>query len=675
MDHKSSSSDIQKSRFPWRVFAALLLALLAQFLLETSPLNPIRFPRLGILFYVPAILLTFRAWQKRELNLSSLPDMILRIDKMEVNWWSALIALAMLLVSFFIFKDNLFTVLNLCVWCAGLCLLVWSFWERTSKSSVNWAKPRSWIDYSPSRIKLSRWTIITLLTFALVIFFRTYRLTEVPHEPIADHAEKLLDVYDVLNGNLSIFFPRNTGREAFQMYLTALVAIVFGTGVSFLSLKIGTMLAGLVTVIFIYLLGKELGGPRAGWLALLLSGIAYWGNVISRIGLRYALYSLFASVTLFFLIRGLRRSSRNDIIIAGLLLGLGLHGYTAFRIMPVVVLAAFGLYWLHPQSRGLRVQSAFWFSLVVLMALMVFLPLLRYMLENPDIVLLRSVTRLTGAEKAITDPVWKILLVNTGRALAMPFWNNGKVWAHSIMYRPALDMVSAALLLPGVTLVLARYSRQRDWRDIFLILAIPLLMLPSIMSIAFPDENPALNRTSAAFIPIIIVIALCLDAIISSIEHAWQDHKGTVAAWGLAALLIAFSSWQNFDLVFHQYDQKYRANEWNSTEVGNLVRRFLDNGNTMQQVFVLAFPNWVDSRIVAMTAGHPEVNPYLASENLKDTANFTQPLMFLLHQDDTIDLEILQSLYPQGILNRYTSDNAPRHDFWAYFVPASSSIP
>jgi hypothetical protein len=459
------------------------------------------------------------------------------------------------------------------------------------------------------------------------------------------------------------------------MYLTAAVALVFGTGVSFLSLKVGTVLAGLVTVFFIYLLGKEMGGQRAGLLALILAGIAYWGNVISRIGLRYALYALFASVTMFFLIRGLRRSSRNDIIIAGLLLGLGLHGYTAFRIMPIVVFIAFGLYWLHPQSRGMRIQSAFWFGLVILMALMVFLPLLRYMLENPELVLLRSVTRLTGAEQAITDPVWKILLVNTGRALAMPFWNNGNVWAHSIMYRPALDMVSAALLLPGVTLVLVRYFRQRDWRDIFLILAIPLLMLPSIMSIAFPDENPALNRTSAAFIPIIIVIALCLDGIMSSIEHAWQDHKGAVAAWGLATLLIAFSIWQNFDLVFRQYDRQYRVNEWNSTEVGNLVRKFLDNGNKIQQVFVLAFPNWVDSRIVAITAGHPEVNPYLASENIKDTANFTQPLMFLMHQDDTIDLEILQSLYPQGILNRYTSDNAPSHDFWAYFVPASSSIP
>jgi hypothetical protein len=75
----------------------------------------------------------------------------------------------------------------------------------------------------------------------------------------------------------------------------------------------------------------------------------------------------------------------------------------------------------------------------------------------------------------------------------MFFWDNGKIWAHSVMNRPALDLVSAALFLPGVTLMLARYGRQRDWRDIFLILSIPLLMMPSILSLAFPQENPSLT--------------------------------------------------------------------------------------------------------------------------------------------------------------------------------------
>ena len=84
---------------------------------------------------------------------------------------------------------------------------------------------------------------------------------------VSDHAEKLLDVWDVLHGQTSIFFPRNTGREAIQMYLTAGIIQLFHTGYTFLSLKIGTVLAGLLTLPYIYLLGQGAGQPPGGFVS------------------------------------------------------------------------------------------------------------------------------------------------------------------------------------------------------------------------------------------------------------------------------------------------------------------------------------------------------------------------------------------------------------------------
>ena len=52
----------------------------------------------------------------------------------------------------------------------------------------------------------------------------------------------------------------------------------------------------------------------------------------------------------------------------------------------------------------MRLQSVFWFGLLILVSLMVFLPLLRYALENPQIISFRSLTRLTGIEEPLTDP-------------------------------------------------------------------------------------------------------------------------------------------------------------------------------------------------------------------------------------------------------------------------------
>ena len=98
----------------------------------------------------------------------------------------------------------------------------------------------------------------------------------------SDHAEKLYDVMDVLNGQNAIFFIRNTGREAFQFYWTALMIRLFGTGVSFLSLKIGTAIAGMTVLPFVYLLGKRLSGRWVGLIAMLICGVGYWPNVLSR---------------------------------------------------------------------------------------------------------------------------------------------------------------------------------------------------------------------------------------------------------------------------------------------------------------------------------------------------------------------------------------------------------
>ena len=198
----------------------------------------------------------------------------------------------------------------------------------------------------------SLWLLLLIAATALIFFFRFYQTTGVPPEPFSDHAEKILDVYDVSQGQTHIFFIRNTGREGFQMYWTLLIAKLFGTGLSFLSLKLGTAILGFLTLPFIYLLGKEIGGPRVGLFAFIMAGIGYWPNLISRVGLRFPLYPLFVAPMLLYLIRGLRTRNRNDFLLSGLFLGIGLHGYSPMRIVPFVVIAAFGFYWLHSQSKG-----------------------------------------------------------------------------------------------------------------------------------------------------------------------------------------------------------------------------------------------------------------------------------------------------------------------------------
>ena len=408
---------------------------------------------LGVILYALAAgWLVYSSW-KEEWVPAELPAAEDHAEDYRVRSRWLYISLPLALVAFLTLGGNQFTTLNVSLWVLAIIFTLLAFWqgEYPFKGWWRWVKEHL---HLPWKFSISAWSLLVLAAVVLVVFFRTYRLTEVPPEMVSDHAEKLLDVWDVLHGQTSIFFPRNTGREAIQMYLTAGIIKVFQTDYSFLSLKIGTILVGLLTLPYLYLLGKELGNRRVGLLAMLFAGIGYWPNVISRVGLRFPLYPLFVAPALYYLIRGLRTSRRNDFILSGLALGIGLHGYTPIRILPLVILVAVGLYLLHPVARGKRLQVISGLLVLVLISLIIFLPLLRFALEYPTLFDFRAFSRLGTTERPLPGPAILIFLQNLWNASSMYFWSDGNIWVHSVTGSPALDVVSAALYFLGVILVI-----------------------------------------------------------------------------------------------------------------------------------------------------------------------------------------------------------------------------
>jgi 4-amino-4-deoxy-L-arabinose transferase-like glycosyltransferase len=427
------------------------------------------------------------------------------------------------------------------------------------------------------------------------------------------------------------------------------------------------VLGGLITLPFIYLLGKEIGNKRAGLIAFLFAGIAYWPNVISRVALRFTLYPLFVAPTLYFLIRGLRRSNRNDFILAGLFLGLGLHGYTPFRIVPIVILVAVGLYLLHSQSKGFRKQTLLHLGLLTLVLMVVFLPLLRFWIENPTMFSFRTITRLGSIESPLPGPGWQIFINNLWNAITMFAWSNGEIWPVSVPYRPALGVISAALFYLGIVLILVRYIRRRNWLDLFLILSIPLLMLPSILSLAFPSENPTLNRTAGAIVPVFVLIGLSLDGFLKSIQSRFSSTFGKRLAWVVGGFFLLWSGVNNYDVVFNKYQQNYALSSWNTSEIGGAIKNFTDTIGTQDSSYVVAYPHWVDTRLVGINAGFPTKDFAIWPDELSTTLEVQGPKLFIIKPDDADSLASLQSLYPRGILQRYESQ-VPNKDFYKFFV-------
>lgn len=654
--------------FPWRSVVALLLALLGQKLFEPPPTT---IP-LGVSFYILAFAMLAWALYRGEWNLAPLAEISENTDPLTYRRLFLFLSLPLAFGAFVFLDDNLFTETNVFLWVAAIICFVAAFWINQKNNSSASGSSTRFFQNGGITIKLSNWALLLVAATALIFFFRFTQTASVPPEPFSDHAEKILDVYDVSQGLTHIFFPRNTGREGFQMYWTLLVAKVFGTGLSYLSLKLGTAILGFLTLPFIYLLGKEIGGTRAGFFAFVLAGIGYWPNVISRIGLRFPLYPLFVAPTLLFLIRGLRTRNRNDFLLSGLFLGIGLHGYSPMRIVPFVVIAAFFLYSFHAQSKGAHKELPVWLVILGLTALMVFLPLLRYWIDNPEAFGFRALSRLSGTEQPLPGSALEIFASNVWKAIKMFNFDDGEIWVNSLPHRPALDIVTGVLFVFGVVLILIRYLRNRHWLDLFLLVSIPLLQLPSTLSLAFPGENPALNRAGGAYIPAFVISGLALDGLLTSFG---RGRMRSFLIWGVAGLLIYFSALQNYDLVFNQFYNSFRQGAWNTSDMGKVVKDFGNTYGETDTVWVVPFPYWVDTRLPAVWAGIPNRDMAMWQENLATTVELTGPKLFIVKANtedpttnDQASLNILQSLYPNGQLRIFDSD-VPGHDFWIFFVP------
>lgn len=658
---------------PLLTLAGTLFALAAQTMLEPTIIRTGRTPWIAALTYLlSALCFLFafadgfsrpRSGENRETShLSTVWGDIKYKHFSEIvrlNWLSCSLICA--LAAFLLFGGNRFTTLNCFFWFLSILFALAAFANLPEDQSVlavcrDWLKMKfaSLMDCLKDglhliRMQFSVWNLLCLAVFLLSAFFRFYQLNTVPLDMFSDHAEKLYDVMDVLDGKTPIFFTRNTGREAFQFYWTVLMIKLFGTGISFLSLKIGTALAGLFILPFVYKLGKMAGNRWVGLIAMLFCGVAYWPNVIGRVALRFAFYPMFTAPALYFLYKGLMRRDRGALIWSGLFLGAGLQGYSSMRIVPVLFVVIF-LIWLFMEvPPSLRKNALYAFLTLILFAVLAFLPLMRVTIDMPEAVIYRSMTRIGEAESAFSSSPMVIFLSNFWKAVVMPFWSDGSTWVHSIVGRPALDHISASFYFIGILLILLRFIKRRKWEDLCLLLMVPILMLPSILSLAFPNENPCLNRTGAALIPIMLISAFGFCFCFEQILTLFRGHMlGTLLSSAAAVFLLINICGHNYDLVFVQYRSEYAQNAWNTTQVGSLIKGFADSIGSYEETYVIPNAHWVDTRLTGITAGDPRRDYALDKSLIATLPDTEKARMFIYRDSDSETRQILQQTFPGG---------------------------
>ncbi len=474
-------------------------------------------------------------------------------------------------------------------------MVLW-FWAWSQQQTPEAAAPEP----AAPRPRKFATTLAFLAILAIGAFFRFHRLSEIPPHPGSDHAEDLLNIEDLARGERPVFFPRNTGQAPLPFYYEYFLHRL-GLPINYLTLKISTALIGMLAIPAFYLMGRELGGAPLGLVAAALGAWSKWPTLGARRGLTFAWAVFPAALFLAALLRYMRRGDRASALSAGFWLGLGQYGYNAFKIVPAMVPIAFGLSLFDSRwknNRGRLVRDGL---LITATALLVFLPLLQYMLQRPGDFWYRAMTRAGSRERALPGTPAALFAGNLGRmALALHF-RGDQAWINTVTEEPFLDPVTGALFLAGLIVAGVTALRgSRRWTVVLVSLFV--LTLASTLALAFPVENPAINRAAVAIPSVLVIAGLPAAWLLRRAREGGRGTKtivGTVLA-GLAALSIQ----QNYESYFVRFrDEQIKILD-PTLDVVRVMRRYRDErGVPFDNAYLLGTTGWIDGRCIDFEIG------------------------------------------------------------------------
>jgi hypothetical protein len=488
-----------------------------------------------------------------------------------------------------------------------------------------------------------------------------WRIADVPREMTSDHAEKLLDAQDVLDGTYRVFFPRNTGREALQFYLIAFMSPLTG-GLSYLLMKIGTATVAAFTLPFTFLLGRLLGGNGVGLAALGFEVCMRWLLQVARVGLRFPFPPAFGSAIAFYTLKALRDRQRNDFILLGIIIGISQHSYTALRLFPIGVATCIGVAWLLDRCVADRAVAAQRLladaALMVAVAFLVFMPLARYAVEDPQMFLFRGVSRVASDRvDEVPKDAFGIFGSNLVDAILFFNWTGDAVWVNTIPRVPILDPVSGGLVVVGAAWCAFRLVIHHEMRYGYLAILTFAGMLPSVLSIAYPAENPSTVRMGAV-IPIAAVVTgiglvvatrrLAMWLGVDTDPAARVRTGASVLVTGVFACGLIVWSWTiNAKAYFVDYPIQHAAASQHASRFGDVVRGFIASGGRRDNVHILPGPHWVDWRLVAIEGGDVRWQPIVEKVSdipAHDVAGMRR--LYFVHPEDRASLDQLRRWYP-----------------------------
>lgn len=219
--------------------------------------------------------------------------------------------------------------------------------------------------------KLFTEIILILLILLLGFLIRIYKVNANPPGFFCDEAAIGYNAYSLLKtgideyGKSFPFFFRSFGdyRNPVPIYL--MIPSIAVLGLNEFSIRLTSVIAGSLTILFLYLIGEKLFNPRVGLISAFFLAISPWHIHFSRFGSEYIFFPFLFSLAFFVFLIGLKK--RGYLILASFLFGTTLYTYyPAWLVVPLFII---GLVFIYRQTLFKDKKFFITFLVIFLLAL------------------------------------------------------------------------------------------------------------------------------------------------------------------------------------------------------------------------------------------------------------------------------------------------------------------
>jgi hypothetical protein len=518
------------------------------------------------------------------------------------------------------------------LWIAGIALLLIPFWLQT------WGKPAG------KRIPTWEWLLLSLIL--LIGFgFRYWKLTEIPSH--VDNDVALMGTFGldlIRNGNYNWIGYSNSEHLLSYDQFMAWRMRLFGQdhyGIVMPSVVLGTL-----TLIFVFLLGRNLGGPLTGFMAVGLLTISYTHIHFSRILFGSSSFFM-TSVVIYAVFMGDRTRQPFWFALAGIFTGWGLLLYDSSRVVPLLLLSIAAWQWIW-YRQWFKTTYKDWLVMVGGIFLG-FGPMLAYAVVNFSNFAGRA-NRVVLWEEEVwqhelasyhTDSPFIVLVQQTWRTfLTLHLTGDGS--PHFAFQRPMVSSLTAMFFILGLGYAILRL------KNIKLFTMLAWIFLTFVFGGVLTADPPYWPHLNIALPPIMVMAAVGINFLASSLKKTFGRVGYMVYVWVLIGILIVtgINNWQ----VYYDYVKN---------NAGNRIRiaRYLNSLPSSYHVYLASDHfTWNEHAFRFFSRGMDGQD--LTLEMLESAPPALEgPTVFILFRHPEME-QILQTLYPDGVLEKhYDFDN------------------